>query len=493
MTSANVSKVTAGMTVQTSASKKSGKDEQEAVDFMSMLGNFAVNHSQQNNPVTFQVSDNTSNKTVEYEKLSTKDDRIPKVTGKTDDADMQKVDQAVEEFAKELQQEVKELLGVDDAQLEAAMKELGLTYQDLMDPVNLANLVMNLTGEEDQLGLLMNADFQELMQNVEVLSKNLLQELGMTPQEAAEVFAQLEQNAAQITEEVPQQMQEVTDTQADVLKVQQTDDVQITEQKSQVTGLTETNAAATESVESDGNVQNVEEPVSQEVRVENDQTASQQEGQQEEAPENSMTTEDDASLLQQNDTTEKSIFTEHTFQQTVQTIRTDNITAAPTTAVPQNVMFNTLDVIRQVSEFTRVMYQGDTTSMEMQLNPENLGKIYVQVTAKEGVVTAHLAVQNEIVKEALENQTIQLRENMNQQGIKVEAVEVTIASHEFERNLEQNQQGSAQDEQREQASKSPRRNISMNQLDELSGLMSEEEMLVAKIMRDNGNSVDFTA
>ena len=493
MTSANVSKVTAGMTVQTSASKKSGKDEQEAVDFMSMLGNFAVNHSQQNNPVTFQVSDNTSNKTVEYEKLSTKDDRIPKVTGKTDDADMQKVDQAVEEFAKEVQQEVKELLGVDDAQLEAAMKELGLTYQDLMDPVNLANLVMNLTGEEDQLGLLMNADFQELMQNVEVLSKNLLQELGMTPQEVAEVFAQLEQNAAQITEEVPQQMQEVTDTQADVLKVQQTDDVQITEQKSQVTGLTETNAAATESVESDGNVQNVEEPVSQEVRVENDQTASQQEGQQEEAPENSMTTEDDASLLQQNDTTEKSIFTEHTFQQTVQTIRTDNITAAPTTTVPQNVVFNTLDVIRQVSEFTRVMYQGDTTSMEMQLNPENLGKIYVQVTAKEGVVTAHLAVQNEIVKEALENQTIQLRENMNQQGIKVEAVEVTIASHEFERNLEQNQQGSAQDEQREQASKSPRRNISMNQLDELSGLMSEEEMLVAKIMRDNGNSVDFTA
>lgn len=493
MTSANVSKVTAGMTVQTSASKKSGKDEQEAVDFMSMLGNFAVNNSQQNNPVTFQVSDSASNKTAEYEKLSTKDDRIPKVTGKTGDADMQKVDQAVEEFAKEVQQEVKELLGVDDAQLEAAMKELGLTYQDLMDPVNLANLVMNLTGEEDQLGLLMNADFQELMQNVEVLSKNLLQELGMTPQEAAEVFTQLEQNVAQITEEVPQQVQEVTDTQAEVLQVQQTDDVQATEQKSQVTGMTDTNAATAEAVESDGNVQNVEEPVSQEVRVENDQTASQQEGQQEEAPENSMTTEDDASLLQQNDTTEKSIFTEHTFQQTVQTIRTDNITAAPTTAAPRNVVFNTLDVIRQVSEFTRVMYQGDTTSMEMQLNPENLGKIYVQVTAKEGVVTAHLAVQNEIVKEALENQTIQLRENMNQQGIKVEAVEVTIASHEFERNLEQNQQGSAQDEQREQASKSPRRNISMNQLDEMSGLMSEEEMLVAKIMRDNGNSVDFTA
>ena len=40
MTSANVSKVTAGMTVQTSASKKSGKDEQEAVDFMCNVREF---------------------------------------------------------------------------------------------------------------------------------------------------------------------------------------------------------------------------------------------------------------------------------------------------------------------------------------------------------------------------------------------------------------------------------------------------------------------
>ena len=87
MTSANVSKVTAGMTVQTSASKNREKDEQEAVDFYVKQNREFCSEiiSQQNNPVTFQVSDNTSNKTVEYEKLSTKDDRIPKVTGKTDD------------------------------------------------------------------------------------------------------------------------------------------------------------------------------------------------------------------------------------------------------------------------------------------------------------------------------------------------------------------------------------------------------------------------
>lgn len=493
MTSANVSKMTAGVPVQTSASKKSGKEEQETMDFMAMLGNFAFNTvSQQKNSTDFTVSDSSSTKAAEYEKFSVKDDRIPKASKDLNDADMQKVDEAVNEFAKEVQEEVKELLGVDEAQLEAAMQELGLTYQDLMNPSNLAELVMNLTGQEDSLGLLMNADFQELMQDVEVLSQNLLKELGMTPEEAAEVFTQLEQNASEVTEDVLQQMQEDSDSQIEFQTVQTDEDSQKVEQKTQIAGPAEANVQNTRADETEGTLENVEEHISQETRVDNDNATSQQDGQQEEEPENDTTTEMEQSLLQKSDGKEKNLFTENSFQQTVQTVRTDNMPTAQVNT-SQNAALDTLDIIRQVSEFTRVMYQGDTTSMEMQLNPENLGKIYVQVTAKEGVITARLAVQNEIVKEALESQTIQLRENMNQQGIKVEAVEVTIASHEFERNLEQNQQGNPQDEQREQASKNQRRNISMNQLDEISGLMSEEEMLVAKMMRDNGNSVDFTA
>ena len=51
------------------------------------------------------------------------------------------------------------------------------------------------------------------------------------------------------------------------------------------------------------------------------------------------------------------------------------------------------------------------------------------------------------------------------------------------------QEGERQQEQ----SSSRRRNISMSSLDDLSGLMTEEETLAAQIMRDNGNSVDFTA
>ena len=68
------------------------------------------------------------------------------------------------------------------------------------------------------------------------------------------------------------------------------------------------------------------------------------------------------------------------------------------------------------------------------LNPENLGSVHVTVTAKEGIITAELTATNEAVKKALENQMQILKENFNNQGIKVEAVSVTIESHSFEGN-----------------------------------------------------------
>jgi len=82
--------------------------------------------------------------------------------------------------------------------------------------------------------------------------------------------------------------------------------------------------------------------------------------------------------------------------------------------------------------------------------------------------------------------------NLNQAGVKVDSVEVTIASHGFERNLEQDANSKKQQEDAEPKT-TRHRNINLNGLDELSGLMTEEETLVAKMMAEQGNSVDFTA
>lgn len=41
--------------------------------------------------------------------------------------------------------------------------------------------------------------------------------------------------------------------------------------------------------------------------------------------------------------------------------------------------------------------------------------------------------QNELVKEALEAQMAELKQSMNQAGVKVDAVEVTVGSHELKK------------------------------------------------------------
>ena len=85
-----------------------------------------------------------------------------------------------------------------------------------------------------------------------------------------------------------------------------------------------------------------------------------------------------------------------------------------------------------------------------------------------------------------------LKQNFEQQGIKVEAVEVTVASHAFERNLDSNQNG-AGEEQTPEKKKSGRR-ITLTELmsDVEEENLSDEDRIVAEMMKQNGNTVDYT-
>ena len=74
-----------------------------------------------------------------------------------------------------------------------------------------------------------------------------------------------------------------------------------------------------------------------------------------------------------------------------------------------------------------------------------------------------------------------------------DAVEVTVASHEFERNLEQGEKWQQEEGERQQEQISHRRNLDLSMVQEMAGELSEEEALAAQIMQDNGNSVDLTA
>lgn len=158
---------------------------------------------------------------------------------------------------------------------------------------------------------------------------------------------------------------------------------------------------------------------------------------------------------------------------------------------PKYTSVNTTEIIRQIVNQISIANTTGESVIEMQLNPENLGKLYINVTEKNSEITARIAVSNEVVKNALESQMATLRENLQDANIRVNDVEITIATHEFERNLEQNagNENGRQDGQQytHQSSNNGGNKSGPNET------ASDEARLTAQIMRDNGNSVDFMA
>lgn len=158
---------------------------------------------------------------------------------------------------------------------------------------------------------------------------------------------------------------------------------------------------------------------------------------------------------------------------------------------PKYTSVNTTEIIRQIVNQISIANTAGESVIEMQLNPENLGKLYINVTEKNSEITARIAVSNEAVKNALESQMATLRENLQDANIRVNDVEITIATHEFERNLEQNagNENGRQDGQQytHQSSNNGGNKSGPNET------ASDEARLTAQIMRDNGNSVDFMA
>jgi flagellar hook-length control protein FliK len=326
-----------------------------------------------------------------------------------------------------------------------------------------------------------NAQFTDLMQDMDQLGAQLLQTLDVEPDQLSELVAQMDQlsEPLELMGEEAQSVIETLDAQAP-------------------TGQEPMQEAAAQPKMAQQPTDPEQETLPEEEAVP-EQSVPQAEDAQAFSKEQSggeSTGEDRAGESRQ----AKSSQTGRTVQDQPQTTTAFNPAEVTVEDIPvpeaENSSYlsvDAMDLIEQIAENVRVSVSEGTTSMEMQLNPENLGKIYLQISAKEGVVNASITASNEAVRAALEAQVADLRQSLDQAGVKVDAIEVTVASHEFEQNLDQNFGREEQEGERQQAQASQRRNINLSSLDELSGMMTEEEALVAQIMRDNGNSVDLTA
>lgn len=392
-------------------------------------------------------------------------------TEKDETTKMEEVLGAVAEAAEEIKKAISEALGLSEEETEALIEQLGLTNADLLNPDMMRQIVMATAGESDQLSILTNealyADVQRLTETAETIVSDLRSQFSMEDAEFAELLAQAETaetgNAAEAIAETVSGEEKTP-----VILVSEErapEETRETVKSSREEAGTEQKAPETKPEESVGEAGER----SAEIRTERRQDASEEHtagGRQESGGH---------------------------FMQDVQksAVEAWNDNVAEARASYQEQAADTQRIMEQITEYMKVEVKPETTELELRLHPESLGNVHIHLAAKEGVITAQLTAENESVRAVLEAQTAQLRESLNEQGVKVEAVEVTVASHAFDRSFADSGDGESG---REEPKKKGVRRLRLSDdvpVEEME--LSDEERIAAEMMEQNGNTVDYTA
>lgn len=478
MTSTGIANVLMPMATVANAKQTSAKDASGG-DFRQMM---QMQKSSAIAPQVVQSADNAG-----------KIERAPQMENKRSDVSLAKqgdkgmaqtedVKDKTDAFAKDVKDAIKDELDVTDEQIEKAMEDLGLQFLDLTDQSNLAALVTKLSGSEDSASLLVSDAFPQIVLKVNDLAGGLQEDLGISMedlQQMAELVTTDVEEAgttdnlhepAKATEGTEETMQKTEDVKDTVVAEEATEQVEIpTEETIEPTKTDETDELVTAG--------------SKDVTTEKQTDQGQEDA----------TDQDTDAFLKQQTKTEIHPTQDLTPMQAESPITEFASHMEPTVELPTGESVSVQSIIDQIVEASRTTMDGDKTTVEMLLHPEGLGKVLMEVTEENGQVRAHIYTQNEQVKEALENQMFQLKEQMNQSQTKVQSVEISVGTHEFERNLEAGQQNQEQGQEGQNQRPKKMRNLNMNDLDDLQGLMTQEEELVTKMMRDQGNTVNYTA
>ena len=408
-------------------------------------------------------------------------------------------DEITKRVSSQIVEKVTEDLDITEDKLCEIMQMLGITSMELLQPENLTALFANATGiENNPQELVLNSDFTglyadvmdiasqnqallEAVSNMEVLENPQVLEIFTEPDNPGEI------NTASAEEDIAKvQISDVTDeTEEPVFQQPQV--------KSEAIGTSETISASEDNTVSGSQgmletaeveASNISETAVSSESIDSSETVSlKSEKQVMKTDLNSDSSSDERSF---DDKSENRVL--HTMIN--EQMQPEGVFEA-FDVQPKYTSVNTTDIIRQIVDQISIAKTTGESVIEMQLNPENLGKLYINVTERNSEITARIAVSNETVKNALESQMAALRENLQDANIRVNDVEITIATHEFERNLEQNagNENGRQDGQQFTHQSSSNGGIRTGHNE----TASDEAGLAAQIMRDNGNSVDFMA
>lgn len=390
--------------------------------------------------------------------------------------------EAVEEAAQKIVEAVAKQMGMTTEEVMNALQNLELTPMDLLSKDNLANLLIALNPGSDMMSMLTNETmydaFTQLTKIVETTVEELKNTFSLTDEEFAALLAESKKAAG--LEDGKLNGNDTKFQQIDSDKLLENDKAPIKEEfmaeKDKMAPIVTDKAAMTENA-----VKNNVGEDAQTAKVEvMDKVDSQGEKTQKEFT--GQDTSDEKNAKEDGTSNQQPLF------QTVAN-RSGQVQEMPAEAQNLKQTADTESIMKQIMDYMKIQVKADLTQMEIQLHPSSLGNINVQISSKEGVITAQFTAQNEGVKAALESQIVQLKENLSEQGLKVEAVEVTVASHQFERQMEQGQQDNSQ------TADTKKKGVRRINLDELGDLeeepLGEADKITADMMEKNGNTVDY--
>lgn len=487
MTSSNVSNLLVQMGQEISAVNDSLKSQAAEVDknlFEKALQSLSSSVETKNSVSRVNNSTDIQNspKTVEVktESLASKSKIKTEEKEAITSDDVENVKDEVNDFAKKVKDVIEEELDVSEEEINKAMEVLGLTAIDLAQPENLVKLVNQLTDNIDSISLVLSDEFKNILDSVIDFTDQLLENTGISLDDISSILN------ADFSEELPKMEIQLEDFTVE---------------------NPEGNENLLENV--DGNAQSEEPIITVTVEKEVDTTEEDVESNTEDVVTVEQTTDKTSSSENAADSFSSSegeknnsqgSLGESKIQSNFENVIVDNSKVTfdyssydETITLSTGETVSTQEMIDQIVEQARILNTSESSTMEMTLNPEGLGKIYMEVTQKGDEITAKIYTENEIVKEALENQMSTLRAELNQTSSKVTSIEVSVGTHEFEKNLEENEHSNEQNNEQANQNQKRRTRIDLNDLDSLSGLMTEEEQLVAQIMRENGNTLDFQA
>ena len=399
---------------------------------------------------------------------------------------------SIDKVNEKIADEVKDVLGIDDDTFANAMTALGLSPLDLLESNNLAKLVLFVNGSSDFTDLLTDENMMNQLNELSDILGNLNWEdlTGMSKSdflEEVEDFNAKSQTGSDVfKEDAPALAQE---TAVDAADSGNTSENVSAEEES----ATNTNNVSTEKKSVQGETTVNTSDNSSDTKVEVSVTKSEESSSQQSSY--SSQSEDDMSEVTHDQTiSEDDVTTDN--QHTVRNDFIQNLNQAVNDAVqvakPESVrMQQMVDIVNQVVERIKVSIGTESTSMEMQLNPEHLGKLLLNVSSKNGVMTAVFSVQSEEARAALESQMYTLRENLELRELKVDAVEVNVSDFDFSHS-DQTMSGD-----QSKADNGNGKQMKFDFDDEASSeemISNEEKEAVRKqVMRDNGSQIDFTA